>query len=99
MLILTGRVWTLDPYQIPCKDVDPQLVTQGGLPRVLVGRKGIPLCHDSLLGDAEVRAIHGHCAVVEHVVCTQPAFEDGLCLWGQRRRGGEDQMLKKKTSA
>ena len=24
--ILTGRVWPLDPHQVPCKDVDAQLV-------------------------------------------------------------------------
>ena len=41
--ILTGRVWSLDPHQVPCKDVDAQLVAQGELPRVLVGREGVPL--------------------------------------------------------
>jgi len=80
--ILTSRVWTLDPYQVPCKDVHPQLKAQGGLPRVLVGRKGVPLCHSSLLQDAEVCAIDCHCAVVEHVVHALPAFEDDLHLRG-----------------
>jgi hypothetical protein len=66
--ILTGRVWTLDPYQVPCKDVHTQLVAQGGLPHVLVGREGIPLLHDSLLRDGEVRSINCHGAVVAHIV-------------------------------
>ncbi len=36
--ILTGRVWPLDPHQVPHEDVHPQLIlAQGGLPRVLVG--------------------------------------------------------------
>jgi hypothetical protein len=39
----TGRVRTLDPHQVPGEDVNTQLVAQGGLPRVHVGRKGIPL--------------------------------------------------------
>ncbi len=66
--ILTGRLWTLDPYQVPHKDVHTQLVSQGGLPRVLVGREGIPLLHNSLLQDAEVRSIECHGAVVAHIV-------------------------------
>jgi hypothetical protein len=41
--ILTRRVWTLDPNQVPRKDVNAQLVAKGGLPRVFVGRKGVPL--------------------------------------------------------
>ena len=37
--ILTGRVWPLDPHQVPHEDVHPQLIlAQGGLARVLVGR-------------------------------------------------------------
>ena len=54
VVILTGRVRPLNPHQVPREDVDPQLVAQGGLPRVLVGREGIPLCRGSLLGGAEV---------------------------------------------
>jgi len=33
--ILTGRVWPLDPHQVPCEDVNAQHVAQGRLPRVL----------------------------------------------------------------
>ena len=96
--ILTGRVRPLDPHQVPREDVHPQLVAQGGLPRVLVGREGVPLRRGSLLGDAEVRAVNRHRAVIEHVVCAQPAFEDNLRLRGvwQRGGGGEDRRLKKK---
>ncbi len=85
--ILTSRVGTLDPHQVPRQDVDAQLIAQGGLPRILVGTKGIPLLCDSLLGDAEVSAIHSHQAVVAHIVGTQPALKDNLWLRGQRRWG------------
>jgi hypothetical protein len=94
--ILTGRIRTLDPYQVPRENVDPQLLAQGGIPRVLVGCKGVPLCRNSLLRDAEVRTAHSHCAVVEHVVHAQPALRVNLCLRGEQRRGGEDQMMGKK---
>ena len=86
--ILTGRVRPLDPYQVPREDVDPQLVAKGGLPRILMGREGVPLRRGSLLWDAEVGSVHGHRAVVEHVVCAQPALEDNLRLRGRQRGGG-----------
>jgi hypothetical protein len=88
--ILTGKVGTLDPHQVPCQDVDAQLVVQGGHPHVLVGTKGIPLLCNSFLGDAEVSAIHSHQAVIAHIVGTQPALKDDLWLRGQRRWGCED---------
>jgi hypothetical protein len=86
--ILTGRVRPLDPHQVPREDVHPQLIVQGGLPRILMGREGVPLRRGSLLGDAEVRALHGHRAVVEHVMRAQPALEDNLRRGGGRRRRG-----------
>jgi hypothetical protein len=59
MSILTGRVWPLDPHQVPhC---------------LHVGRDGIPLCCDSLWEDTEVHAVDCHCAVVEHIVSAQSA--------------------------
>ena len=79
---LTGRVGTLDPHQVPCEDVDAQLVAEGGLPCVLVGFKGVPLLRDSLLRDSEVGAINRHCAVVANIVGTEPALEDYLYLRG-----------------
>ena len=66
----------------------PRLVAQGGLPRVLVGREGVPLRRGSLLGDAEVRAIDCHRAVVEHVVRAQPALKFDLRLRGGAATGG-----------
>jgi hypothetical protein len=76
--ILTCRVWTLDPNQVPRKDVDAQLVAKGGFPRVFVGRKGVPLLCDSLLRDLEVGSVDGHRAVVSHIVGTEPSLEDDL---------------------
>ena len=79
---LTSRVGTLDPQQVHCEDVDAQLVAKGGLPRVFVGRKGVPLLCDSHLRDSEVGAVNGHCSVVAHIVGTEPALEDDLRLRG-----------------
>ncbi len=76
--ILTCRVWTLDPNQVPRKDVDTQLVAKGGLPRIFVGRKGIPLLCNSLLQDSEVGSVNCHRAVVSHIVGTKSALEDNL---------------------
>jgi hypothetical protein len=90
--ILTGRVRPLDPHQVPREDVHPQLIAQGGLPRILMGREGVPLRRGSLLGDAEVRALHGHRAVVEHVMRAQPALEDNLRRGGGGSDGGENEV-------
>jgi hypothetical protein len=76
--ILTSRVWPLNPNQVPREDADTQLVAKGGLPRVFVGPKGVPLLHNSLLRDSEVGFVNGHCAVVSHIVGTEPALEDDL---------------------
>ena len=51
---------------------------QGGLPRLFLGRKSIPLLRDSLLQDSEVGSIDGHCAVIAHIMGTEPALEDNL---------------------
>ena len=57
-------VGTLDPHQVSSKDVDVQLVPQGRLPRVLVGREGAPVVTcDSLFGNADVCAFDCHRAV------------------------------------
>jgi hypothetical protein len=56
--ILTGRVWPLDPHQVPCEDVDAQLAAQGGPPRVFgvfVGTEGVPLRRDSLLEECRLQ--------------------------------------------
>jgi hypothetical protein len=83
--ILTGRIGTLDPHQVPCQYIAPSSYRH-----VLVGRKGVPLLHDSLLRDAEVGAVHGHRAIVSHVVGTQPALKHYQRLRGQRWRGCVD---------
>jgi hypothetical protein len=88
--ILTSRVWPLNSNQVPCEDVHPQLVPQGGLPRILVGRKGIPLLRDSILGDAKVRPISTYGAVIAHIVRAQPALKDNLRLRGRWRQGCEE---------
>jgi hypothetical protein len=91
--MLTGSVWPLDPHQVPCEDVHTQLIAQGRLPRVLMGTEGVPLCHNSLVEDAEVCAIDCHCAVVEHVVHTKSAPQgDLVCLRGRWQQGGEDRL-------
>jgi len=71
----------LGSIQVPRKDVDPRLVTQGGPPRVFVGTKGVPLLRHSFL-------VHDQLAVVDHVVCAQPALKDDLLLRVQRDSGG-----------
>ena len=93
--ILTSRVWPLGPHQVPREDVNTQLVAQGRLPSILVGREGVPLRRGFLLGDAEVGSVNCHRAVVEHIVCAQSSLEDDLWRWRRRRWGGEDGYEKK----
>ena len=71
------------------------LPPQGGLPCVLDGHEDVPLHRDSLLGDAEVHAIHGHHAVIDHVVRAQPALKDDLRLRGGGGGGVRTGMEKK----
>ena len=97
--ILTGRVRPLDPHQVPCEDVHSQLVAQGRLPRVLVGTEGVPLLRGSLLGNAEVRAVDCHRAVIEHVVRTQSALEVDLRLRGRQRGRVRTRCWEKKSYA
>ena len=80
-------VGTLYSHQVPCEDVQPQLVPQGGLPRLLVGFKGIPLLCDSLLWDSKISAIAGHGAVVAHIMGTKPALKEDLRLKGAAAAG------------
>ena len=45
---LISRVGTLNPHQVPCHNINAQLVAQGGLPQLLlVGRDGFPLLPNS----------------------------------------------------
>jgi len=48
-------------------------------------------------GDAEDGAVDCHGAVIDHIVCAQPAFEDDLQLRGRRRHGDEDRYEPKKV--
>ena len=64
----SGWVGTLDPYQVPPYNTYPDLVAEGGLPRVLVGGEGVPRLRLSCLRDPEIGPIDGHQAVVAHVI-------------------------------
>mgnify|MGYP000406538919 CR=1 FL=1 len=68
---------TLDRHRVPRKDVDIQLVPQGGLAGVLVGAEGVPLLRLPLLGDSKVGSIDRHQAVVADVV-DEPSIEIDL---------------------
>ncbi len=57
-------VGTFQPDKVSLEDVDPQLVPERGLARILVGTKGIPLLGDPLLLDVEVSAIDRHQTIV-----------------------------------
>ncbi len=63
----TCGVWSLNPNQIPCKDVHPKLVAKRGLARVLVGTKEVPLPCRTLLLDAEVGAVDCHQTIIANI--------------------------------
>jgi hypothetical protein len=50
----SGWVGTLDPYQAPPYNSDPNFVAEGRLPRVLVGGKPVPRLCLSCLRDPEI---------------------------------------------
>ncbi len=62
-----GGVGALYPNEVPPEDTHPDLVSEGRLPRVLVGREGVPPDRSPRLRDPEVRPVDGHEAVVAHV--------------------------------
>ena len=66
---LTCRVRSVNLDKIPNKDVDDQLVAEGGLPRILVGCNGVPLLCNSLLQDSEVGTIN--CCVLCYLLGAQ----------------------------
>jgi hypothetical protein len=69
----------------------PQYVAQGGLPRVLGGREGVPLSSQFPFVGCGSRSIDCHCAVLSHIVSAQPALKDDLRLRvRQRGQGCED---------
>ena len=80
-----GRVGSRDPHQIPGKDVNPELVLERGLARILVGTKEAPLLCNPLLLDTVVGTVDRHQTIVLLVVF-ETAFKHNL----QFRKGGGD---------
>ncbi len=64
----TSRVRPFHPNKIALQDIDPELVSERGLARVLVGTEGVPLLGDPLLLDAEVGAIDCHKTIIQLVI-------------------------------
>jgi hypothetical protein len=64
----TGGIRPFHPNKIALQDIDPELVSERGLARVLVGTKGIPLLGDPLLLDAEVGAVDCHKTIIQLVI-------------------------------
>ncbi len=80
-----GRVGSRDPHQIPGKDVNPELVSERGLARILVGAKEVPLLCNPLLLDAVVGTVDCHQTIISLVVF-ETAFKHNLRF----REGGGD---------
>ncbi len=78
-----GGVGSLNPHKITHQDVDTQLVVEGRLPHVLVGPKQVTLLCSPLLGDAKVRPIHQHEAVVAYVVDAELAVKVNMWFGGE----------------
>ncbi len=75
MSVFTGWIWTLDPNKNPHKESTPRSQRRADFPAYLWDAKAFPFIAAPFWGIAEVHGIHGHCAVVEHVVRAQPALE------------------------
>jgi hypothetical protein len=80
VVVLTCRVRSLDPDQIPLKNVNTKFVSQHQFSCILVGCKGVPPLCSSLLRDLNVSPINCHGAVISHVVGAQPALKDGMAI-------------------
>ena len=52
------------PNEVPAQNAHPDLVSEGRLPRVLVGCEGVPPDRSPRLRDPKVHSIDGHEAVV-----------------------------------
>ena len=61
-------VWPLHPDEIALEDVDPELVSEQGLARVLVRPNCIPPLGDPLLLNAEVGPVDRHQTIVQLVI-------------------------------
>jgi hypothetical protein len=64
----TGGVRPFHPNKIALQDINPELVLERGLARILVGTEGVPLLGDPLLLDAEVGAIDCHKTIIQLVI-------------------------------
>jgi hypothetical protein len=64
----TGGVRPFHPNKIALQDINPELVSERGLARVLVGTEGVPLLGDPLLLDAEVGAVDCHKTIIQLVI-------------------------------
>ncbi len=62
-----GGVGTLYPNKVPAQNAHPDLVSEGRLPRVLVGREGVPPDRSPRLLNPKIGPVNGHEAVVAHV--------------------------------
>ncbi len=62
-------------------------MAEGVLPHVLVGRKSVSLLCNSLLWDLEIPPVDNHEAIVAHIMDTEPALKDNLCLKGAAAAG------------
>jgi hypothetical protein len=87
VVTLTGGVGSADPHLIPREDVNPKLVPVRGLPRVFMGRKGVPPHRGILLRDLKVRPVDQHEAVIA-VVLDETALKDDLLDGGGGQSGG-----------
>jgi hypothetical protein len=87
----TCGVRSIDPDEIPPKNTHPDLVPQGRLPRILVGREGVPLGRRPCLGDAKVRPVDGHQAIVKDVSILSPLEVHLQCRVGR----GEERVRAK----
>jgi hypothetical protein len=64
----TGGVRPFHPNKIALQDINPKLISERGLARVLVGTKGVPLHGNPLLLDAEVSAVDCHKTIIQLVI-------------------------------
>ncbi len=64
----TGGVRPFHPNKIALQDIDPKLVSERGLARILVGTEGVPLLGNPLLLDAEVGAVNCHKTIIQLVI-------------------------------
>ncbi len=75
--ILTSSVLSINPHDIPCKNIHPNLVPQSAFPFKLEQRKRVSWDGWTLLWDAYISAIYTDEAVVQTATIF-PAFKNNL---------------------